>query len=70
MTNPYPTELPGLCVDFGEYDLNAHRWIRPPAAVFTCFCGHHSTATGVAAVARFALTVPAAHRRACPRRSR
>jgi hypothetical protein len=55
----------GLHVDLGHCTKNG-RWLRPPAARFTCRHGCLFEAAGAEYVARFTRAVDTHHARHCP----
>ncbi|MFJ9381858.1 hypothetical protein [Streptomyces sp. NPDC101455] len=55
----------GLWVDFGHCTKSG-RWLRSPAARFTCRRGCHFMAAGAEDVARFTVRVDTHHARICP----
>lgn len=63
-----PEGLFGLWVDFGHLNPRSGRWLREPAADFTCRHGCTHTAGGALDVARFCRDVDAYHAQHCPGR--
>lgn len=61
-----PADLPGLHVDFGEWNHRAGRWLHFPAADYRCGrCPFADSASGDA-VRGFVATIPKIHRAQCP----
>lgn len=58
----------GLHVDLGRYDVRTQRWVREPAAEFTCRHGCSRHALGATAVAQFTRAITAWHLAHCPAR--
>ncbi|MDN3021561.1 hypothetical protein [Streptomyces sp. S.PB5] len=59
-------ELFGLWVSFGHYSPNLGRWLRLPAARFTCRWGCLFEGSGAEYVAQFTRAIDAHHARHCP----
>ncbi|PZG97825.1 hypothetical protein C1I97_25150 [Streptomyces sp. NTH33] len=61
-----PAGLYGLHVDLGRYSQDRGRWLRQPAARFTCRHGCHITAVGPLKVAALTQHIDEDHARTCP----
>lgn len=60
-----PAQLFGLHVDFGHCTRDG-RWLRPPAARFTCRYGCCWEAAGALRVAHFTRAIDSHHALHCP----
>ncbi|WP_225080479.1 MULTISPECIES: hypothetical protein [unclassified Streptomyces] len=61
-----PTGLYGLHVDLGHYRPYSGKWLRQPAAWFTCRHGCVEEATGPEDVADLTARITTDHARTCP----